>query len=199
MNLGSLVLVAALALGLFWAVGAHKRLTRLRARVVAAFAALDALLMRERVWLQGCLPESLRDGAPTAPAPLDEPLAAAWRRLQAAGEQVGAALAVARTRPLNADATASLSAAHGVLDLAWEALCVEAAGQDLDTVTEQLSAAEAARTKIVHQGLPLRDAFNQAVVDYNAAIRQFPALLLAGLLRYRPAGVLEIATQHAEP
>ena len=44
--------------------------------------------------------------------------------------------------------------------------------------------------RLLHQSLPLRAAFNDAVQAYNQAIRQFPASLMARLFGFRPAGTV---------
>ena len=54
---------ALLALLFFWAIGAYNRLVRLRSTVVKAFAVLDEQLVRQLVWVQGCLPGSLHSCA----------------------------------------------------------------------------------------------------------------------------------------
>ena len=84
------------ALLLFWGIGAYNRLVRLRAAVSKAFAALDEQLVRQLVWVQGALPESMRSGTSTAPVELQDDATAAWARLQAASDQFGVALAQAR-------------------------------------------------------------------------------------------------------
>ena len=71
---------ALLALLFFWAIGAYNRLVRLRSAVVKAFAVLDEQLVRQLVWVQGCLPEAMRGGAVTAPGELQDEVTAAWAR-----------------------------------------------------------------------------------------------------------------------
>ena len=65
-----------LAVLFFWAVGAYNRLVRLRTLAVKNFAALDEQLVRQLVWVQGCLPEPLRDGVQTAPGELRDDVTA---------------------------------------------------------------------------------------------------------------------------
>ena len=92
---------ALLALLFFWAIGAYNRLVRLRSAVVKAFAVLDEQLVRQLVWVQGCLPEAMRGGAVTAPGELQDEVTAAWARLHAASEQFAVALAQARAQPID--------------------------------------------------------------------------------------------------
>ncbi|MBO4330353.1 MAG: hypothetical protein J5820_06930, partial [Rhodocyclaceae bacterium] len=55
----------------FWAIGASRRLARLRDAVRAAFAPLDELLLRQLIWMQGNLPEEMR-GEVSSPAVLGD-------------------------------------------------------------------------------------------------------------------------------
>ena len=89
-----LALVAALLF--FWAIGAYNRLVRLRKAATRAFAALAAQLVRQLVWVQGCLPEPMRGGPLTMPGELQDEVTVVWARLQAASEQLAVALAQAR-------------------------------------------------------------------------------------------------------
>mgnify|MGYP006185179611 CR=1 FL=1 len=53
--MGALVVGVVLVLGLFWSVGAHNRLVRLRAEVVRQWSSVDAVWLRLLVRLQGGL------------------------------------------------------------------------------------------------------------------------------------------------
>lgn len=176
-----------LAVVFFWAVGAYNRLVRLRAAVSKAFAALDEQLLRQLVWLQGNLPASMRGGASTAPAELQDEATAAWARLQAAGEQFAVALAQARARPMQADLMASLVLSHEAMRTAWQSALQEAVQPDAVPSAERM---QERWMRLLHQAVPLRAAFNDAAQAYNQAIAQFPASLLARLVGFRPAGSL---------
>lgn len=197
-HMNSSAFVGAVLLGavlLFWAVGAYNRLVRLRATVQKSFAALDAVLVRELVWVQACLPESMQGGSATTPAELQDESSAAWVRLWGASEQLAAALAAAREQPLAPDRMDGLATAHGTLDAAWaRALeAMAATPMPADHTPPQRSAAEpldAKRTRLLHHAAPLREAFNNAVFAYNRAIAQFPAAVLARAVGFRPAGIL---------
>lgn len=175
------------ALAFFWLVGAYNRLVRLRAAVGKAFAALDEQLVRQLVWVQGCLPESMRGGAATAPADLQDDITAAWARLQAASDQFAAVLAQARAKPLDAAAMASLVLAHEAMRTAWSSTLAIAVPPEAVPSPERL---QARWMRLLHQSMPLRTAFNDAAAAYNQAIGQFPAWLLARLVGFRPAGSL---------
>lgn len=159
---------------LFWAVGASQRLLRLRAGAHQAFGALDAYLVRQQALLAEC--EAAHAQASGAPA-------AALAALQAASLQWGAALAWVRAQPLSAEAVATLRAGQHTLAAAWQALL--RAREDEDGPAAIASWRQRWDTCQAHNGLA-QQQFNQAVTQYNAAIAQWPARLLALLLGLRP-------------
>ncbi|QNP58168.1 LemA family protein [Paenacidovorax monticola] len=166
---------ATAALLLFWTVGAYNRLVRLRSCVIQAFGGLDAHLVRLMAMLGEC---------DAAHASAQGPVAGARMALQAAVTQFGASLAVARARPLQPDAAAALSAGRDVLDAAWQALLRAREDEDGPAAVatwrqqwEQLQAQNALATR----------QLNDAVVQYNAAIAQFPPRVLAWLFGFKPA------------
>ncbi|HNE60192.1 MAG TPA: LemA family protein [Ottowia sp.] len=177
----------AAALLLFWGIGAYNRLVRLRAAVARAFAALDEQLVRQLVWIQGGLPEALRDGPHTTPGELNDEVTAAWGRLHAASEQFAVALAQARAQPLDVAAMAALVMSHEALRTAWAHALADAVPPDAVPSADRL---QARWMRLLHQSLPLRAAFNDAAQSYNQAIRQFPASLLAHLFGFQPAGTV---------
>ena len=177
----------AAALLLFWGIGAYNRLVRLRAAVARAFAALDEQLVRQLVWIQGGLPEALRDGPHTTPGELNDEVTAAWGRLRAASEQFAVALAQARAQPLDVAAMAALVMSHEALRTAWAHALADAVPPDAVPSADRL---QARWMRLLHQSLPLRAAFNDAAQSYNQAIRQFPASLLAHLFGFQPAGTV---------
>ncbi|QEA12671.1 LemA family protein [Comamonas flocculans] len=171
------VAIFALAIAVFWMVGAYNRLVRQRAAVLQAFGALDAFYLRWITLTGECL-AALRE--PEGDAGLADARAA----VDAATGQLGASLAVARARPLDGAAIAALGAGTQALAAAWQGLRQQAEG-----------APQAARTALAlwgrqyealrQQSLPTREAFNAAVQAYNAAIGQFPANVLAWLFSFR--------------
>ncbi len=172
-----------IAIALFWAVGAYNRLVRLRSAVVQAFGSLDAHLVR---WL-AMLGEF--DAAQVTAGTLDRH---ARSLLQGATTQLTACLAVARARPLKADAVAALSAACAVVDTVWPTLLPDADADDNHRRMAPWRARWHAELR-THNEQAAR-IFNDAVAHYNAAIAQFPAQLLAGFL-VSPARVLSIARE----
>ncbi|MGB3067628.1 MAG: LemA family protein [Ottowia sp.] len=189
----SLIFWLACAVTFFWAVGAYNRLVRLRAGVRKAFAALDELLLRQVVWVQGCLPASMRSGAmpeeDEGNAAMPSETEAVWSRLSAASEQFSVALAHLRAQPIDGVTTASLAMAHEMLLAAWDGAMENAVAPDADPSAERLNARW---MTLLHQAVPPQEAFNSAVNAYNGAIRQFPAILLAKLFSFRPAGQIHL-------
>ncbi|BDT65879.1 hypothetical protein os1_00240 [Comamonadaceae bacterium OS-1] len=111
-----------------------------------------------------------------AGAGLEAPVQA-WAGLQGAQAQFSASLAVARTRPLDSAAINALAAADTVLQMAWLRIASDGASfAPLLPETAQTQWSET-RQQVRHAA----QSFAHAVLSYNAAIAQFPALLLAWL------------------
>jgi len=164
----------------FWAVGANNRLTRLRASVLSAFSLLDTTLT---LWIE-LVPASPDVSKLTGDAMADE---VGWSSLRAAALQLAACQAVARERRQRRADIAALSAARDVLRDAWQRLLVDMphfGGQpqagSIHLVWEQRDT----------QVQLAADRYNQAVLLYNAALGQFPTVILAWLMRLRRAQVL---------
>lgn len=188
----------AVAVLVFWFVGAYNRLVRLRSAALQAYANLDAALVRQIDFVQAHLAQ------PRDPAPTRED-AAAMVSLRAASAQLATLMGVTRLRPLAATNMAALTTALQVLVTGWRrlypdtGLLFDADGslsrpaplgdqgpEMLTAVTampiawpEPSAAAEIARSH-----------FNVAVAHYNAAIAQFPAALVAWLVRLHRAAPL---------
>lgn len=161
----------------FWAVGAYHRLARLRASFLQAFARLDAHLVQLLAWLGEYLAAS----------------AGAHAALLAAAEQCTQALARARARPLHAASAVALRDALQLLETAW---LTDMHPSD-QTRTLPASAAPADTTPWLqrweqyqaHNAQAQQD-LRLAAVQYNTAIAQFPAQLLASLLGFKSAPTL---------
>lgn len=181
-----------LAVLLFWAVGAYNRLMRLRSAAIQAFGGLDAHLVRTITMLGEYEATLLPERSPS------DARAALW----AATTQFGASLAAARARPLDTAAAAALSTAEQVLNVAWQAVVRDRAGAPVDGVgdgpvphaaagappADQTLAAWIIRRdqQAAHNDLA-RQQFNDAVAQYNRAIAQFPASVLAWLFGFHQA------------
>ena len=174
----SVVLWTLAAVLLFWSVGAYNRLMRLRGDAKSSFAQLDTELAKQVQLVRHQLPEP--DTAHTH----DED-ATLWNALHGAASQFAASLAAARNKPLEPDGIAALSAAQDVLAMAWERAerddAHDLAGPRLpDSVI-------ASRAQLSMQARAAGDHFDQAVGRYNAAIAEFPAVLLAWLFGFKPS------------
>jgi LemA protein len=169
------------ATALFWAVGAYNRLVRLRSDVVRAFSALDNVLAVQPALIQASLPASM----PQVP----NKNAAEWDRLSAVGAQYALSLANARSRPLDPEAIAALSAAQRVLDGVWEHAAVYSDDGDA-AAAALLDGLQARLARLAEQAVGPGRFFDAAVMAYNIAIGQFPALILARIWGFKPAGSL---------
>lgn len=163
----------ALAVLVFWAVGAYNRLVRLRAQVRIAFQGVDRTQSR-LVQLAGELP----------PPPAGADWASQLSGLHGAATQVDAVLRVARRDMLSASAIAALHEAQATLQV-WHDRLTQASGPHLSLGPWRDDWIEATR-----QASDAVALFNQASQAHNDAIRQFPAVLLARLFGFRPGGLL---------
>ncbi len=149
---------------LFWAVGAYNRLVRLRSQGIAAFAVLGDLVNQF--------------------VPMASPEVADSAVLVAAADQCRVALKMCRSQPLN-------GATIGALTMAYETMCLSWSRQQQLTPqrssTAQPEVVPLHWEQIVAQTEMARADFNKAVARYNAAVTQFPAVLLARLFGFRPA------------
>ncbi len=169
----------ALAVLLFWAVGAYNRLMRLRSAAVRAFGKMEAHLVRELALVAEF--EAARRGARDASAQAAHDHAT----LVAAAEQLAASLAVSRQRPLDPEAAAALAEGARIVDTAWATFA--RATKDGD---ETLSPFLQQREQLTAQRGRAQQQFNAAVVNYNEAVTQFPASVLARIFGFRKAQVL---------
>jgi LemA protein len=185
--MGSISWWVGAAVLLFWGVGAYNRLVRLRAEANNAFAALDAQWQRQLALVDSSMPASMRPSQLTQPGELMDDVTLLWMALRGAAAQLSASLAAMRSRPLQVDTAAALGAAQDVLATAWQRVQHDAhdlAGASLpDTVAAQWQ-------QLATETQKARSAFNDAVARYNAAIAQFPAVLLAWLFGFQRAAAV---------
>ncbi|MGY4831250.1 LemA family protein [Sphaerotilaceae bacterium SBD11-9] len=189
MGTAQIVAWVAVAVLVFWGVGAYNRLVRLRNAIGNAFAQIDVQLKR-RYDLIPNLVEVARKYAAHERETLEA--------VTAARNQAKAAADLARTRPAAAGAVTSLSMAEQVLGSALTKLMavVEAypelkADQSLRELSEELTSTE---NKVAFS----RQLFNDATLDYNNAAQQFPTSLMANLFGFRAAAMLQSTTSEAE-
>ena len=149
---------------LFWAVGAYNRLVRLRSQGIAAFAVLEGLVNQ---FMPMASPEVTDSAA-----------------LVAAADQCRVALKMCRSQPLHGATIGALTMAYETMCLSWSRQrqhgprgSAPESSEDLPLQWDQL----------VVQTEMARTEFNKTVARYNAAVSQFPAVLLARLFGFRPA------------
>ena len=168
------------AVFLFWAVGAYNRLVRLRSDANAAFAALESELSKQVKLVHACVPPEEEQAQSQFTGG-----SAFWGGLQGAAAQLSATLASARSKPLDSERIAALGAAQEVLAMAWDRAERDDA-HDLagPRLPENFNGE---RQQMERMAQAATEHFNQAVVNYNQAIAQFPAVLLAWLFGFNPA------------
>ena len=184
----SLVLLAVAAILIFWSVGAYNRLIRLKNVIGNAFGQIDVQLKR-RYDLIPNLVEAAKKYLQHERETL-EAVVVARNQARVASDAV-------RSRPSSAQAVSALSAAEQTLggSLARLFAIAEAypelkADETIRALTEELTSTE---NKVAFA----RQAFNDAVLDYNNAQGQFPTVLIARLFSFVPSAVLQ-ATENAD-
>ena len=187
------------ALLLFWLVGAYNRLMRLRTAALQAYATLDAALVRQLDFVQSRVQPGT---GPDSVAAVD---AAAQASLLASTAQLSTLLGASRLHPLDPASIAALATALHVMLAAWERLhpyAVLSFGADgtlsrpvpVGLKSDEPLAADVEIPIAWPEPSPAaeiaRQQFNAAVAVYNAAIAQFPALLVAWVMQLRRAAPL---------
>ena len=180
--------IAVLASLIFWSVGAYNRLVRLKNSIANAFGQIDVQLKR-RYELIPNLVEAARKYLSHERETLEAVIAAR--------NQAKSASDVARSRPSNALAVSTLAVAEqalssslGQLFALSEAYPELKADQTIRELSEELTSTE---NKVTFA----RQAFNDAVLDYNNAQGQFPAVVVARMFSFAPSAMLQ-ATESAE-
>ncbi len=189
MSASNLIFIALLAVLIFWAVGAYNRLVRLKNVIANAFGQIDVQLKR-RYDLIPNLVEAAKKYLQHERDTL-EAVTLARNQARAASDAV-------RSRPANAQAVTVLAAAEQALDGSLGRLFAVAeaypelkADQTIRELTEELTSTE---NKVTFA----RQAFNDAVLDYNNAQGQFPAVLLARVFGFMPSAMLQATESPVE-
>ena len=189
MSPNNLIYIALAALLVFWAVGAYNRLIRLKNAIANAFGQIDVQLKR-RYDLIPNLVEVAKKYLIHEQATLEAVINAR--------NQARAASDVVRSRPANALAVTTLAAAEQALGSSLGNLFALAeaypdlkADQTIRELSEELTSTE---NKVSFA----RQAFNDAVLDYNNAQGQFPAVLVARVFSFTPSATLQATESPAE-
>ena len=183
------IAAGVIALLLFWAVGAYNRLVRRRNELANAFAQIDVQLKR-RYDLIPNLVETARKYVQHERETLEAVIAA---RNTARG-----AADAARARPADGARIGALTRAEQALSGALSRLraVVESYPQLKADATLRQLAEELTHTE--NRVAFARQAFNDAVLDYNNTAQQAPTNLVAGLFGFRAAAMLQATTSDAE-
>ena len=189
MSPNNLIYIALAALLVFWAVGAYNRLVRLKNTIANAFGQIDVQLKRRYDLIPNLVDVAkkyLQHEQATLEAVIN------------ARNQARAASDVARSRPANALAVTTLAAAEQALGSSLGNLFALAeaypdlkADQTIRELSEELTSTE---NKVSFA----RQAFNDAVLDYNNAQGQFPAVLVARVFSFAPSAMLQATESPAE-
>ncbi len=167
MDSSTLTLIAVTALLVFWAVGAHNRLVRLSNAVAAEHAPIDAHLReRQQVlaqWLQ--LTETL---AQPERAALVRAVDARAQAIDALGQ-----------RPSSARDMARLIEACQELERQRIALCDSPQGREIAQTDPGWHHADLALQALDVRFEALAQAHRRSVVQFNEAVDEFPAWLIA--------------------
>jgi LemA protein len=181
----ALIFGLLMAIALFWAVGAHNRLVRLRAEVVRQWGSVDAVWLRLLVRLQGGI--AARQSLVTTP--VGEGVAEGEGELQAlqsACDELMEALLQARLQPLAVDGQKQVMALHQKVVLEIRALLQtdnEAVKPDLEIALSRM-----------RQTLPAAlIPYHVAVAAYNDALAMQPAAWLAKRLGLQPATKMDLS------
>ena len=172
-----------------WAIAAYNRLVQLRNRIANAFGQIDVQLKR-RYDLVPNLVEVARGYLQHEAATLEAVI-------QARGQAQGAA-AAARAAPTSAGAVGALAVAEQALGASLGRLMVVAeAYPDLKADATMQSLSEELTSTENRLGFA-RQAFNDQALEFNNEATQFPALIVARLLGFTPAPMLQATLNDAE-
>ena len=172
-----------------WAIAAYNRLVQLRNRIANAFGQIDVQLKR-RYDLVPNLVEVARGYLQHEAATLEAVI-------QARGQAQGAA-AAARAAPTSAGAVGALAVAEQALGASLGRLMVVAeAYPDLKADATMQSLSEELTSTENRLGFA-RQAYNDQVLDFNDQAAQFPAIVVARLLGFPTAPMLEATRSDEE-
>jgi LemA protein len=174
------------AVMVFWAVGAYKRLQGLRSSVNKQFAILEELMLRYQGLVQEATTAAVTSPSGWQTAVSPELGASHWTRLQVAANLSAMALARMQEHPLEPSSAIALVATSRDLQDAWEALTHPDAYYV--SVPAELTQRWSELSIAIQPDL---QRFNLTVQNYNEAIVLFPALLLARVFKFKPGRILE--------
>lgn len=189
MPMSTFVLIALVALLVFWAVGAYNRLVRLRNTITNAFGQIDVQLKR-RYDLIPHLVEAAKKYLQHEQGTL-EAVTVARNKAKSASDAM-------RSKPTQAAAVVALAAAEQALDGSLGHLFAVAEAYPEFKADQTIRDLSEALTSTENKVSFARQAYNDAVLDYNNAQGQFPALLIASLFSFAPSAMLRATQSDAE-
>lgn len=178
-----------LVVGVFWAVGVHNRLQQLRNRIANAFGQIDVQLKRRH------------DLVPNLVAVARGYLAHEAATLEAvirARGQAEAAAATARRQPASDAGLGALVAAEQALGSSLGRLMAVAEAYPELKADATLRALSEELTSTENRLGFARQAYNDQVLQFNDAVSQFPALIVARLMAFTPQAMLEATRSEEE-
>lgn len=162
-----------LAVTVFWALGAFKRLRRLRVQAEQAFTSVDGQFLQVVELLRSCARmQALKEKVATVY------VQQAHHALLPSADLMESALQQARQHPLRPESIAALSGAWQGVQVAWQAyaqLCSDLSPVHEEHIQEWSQRWQQLQTLQSHN----TSQFNTAVQAYNDAIAQFPACAMA--------------------
>lgn len=164
-----------LALGVFWAIGAFKRLKRLRAAAKKTFAPVEAQFTQVVELLRNCARvQALKEKVASIS------VQHAHHALLPCADLLETALQQARQHPLQPEAIAALDSAWQGAQVAWQAYVQLSHGQAelLDEHVQEWSQRWQHLCTVQDHSIA---QFNAAVQDYNQAIAAIPTCVIARL------------------
>jgi LemA protein len=185
---GSLLLWMTLSMLFFWGVGLYNRLMRMHSRAFGALGSFEKHLC-EYVDLSRELMATAHDEAVDQTPAQRQESARCFALLLAEVKGLDLALKEARKKPLTIESMAGLQQAIITLQQAWEGLLtlpVDFAHAGT-AVPKDMQVRWNATT---HRVETSRNGYNQILLKYNAALAQFPARLIVGLMGVKPGGLL---------
>jgi len=183
-----LILLAIVAVVVFWAVGVYNRIIALRNHFKNAFAQIDVQLKR-RYDLIPNLVETAKAYMAHERETLEAVIVARNQAVTATNKAAGDPADAAAVRQM-ANAEGALGATLGRLFALSESYPELQANQNMMQLSEELTSTEN-RISFARQG------YNDSVMSYNTSIEQFPGSLIANSFGLRPAELLE-ATESPE-
>jgi LemA protein len=170
--------MAAVALLMFWMVGAYNRLMRHRNALGTAWGQIDELLTRRAAALEPLMGH------------LKEPMAAEVNTLQAlaqALERQQAAARAVRAKPASAVALQAWVVVEGELASPMARLSALVEQHPELAGSEAVKPLRGQLAELAPRLVYARQVFNDAADVYNSAIEEFPTRLLTPLFGFKPA------------